>query len=190
MEGNGGSRTLYTTLMNKKNLLASKFPVRNSGEAGNSSCAEPIALIENDVVDQTPEDTHGQNDLGFNDNILLEMLISQATKSQAEVFKHIFCERNVNCFKQYILTCLEKWKSDHYFHDKIETIFALTQYPDEHYALLLIYVFQGELGHLCQYYSHGCKHVPFQTHLQFSPLEYLAASLNRESELKWKPYRI
>jgi hypothetical protein len=87
MEGNGESRTLYTTSMNKKNLLASKFPVRNNGDAGNSSCAEPIALIENDVVDQTPE---GQNDVGFNDNIILEMLISQATKSQAEVFKNIF----------------------------------------------------------------------------------------------------
>ena len=62
---NGGSRTLYTTLMSKKNLLALKFSVQHIGEAENSSCTEPIALIENDVVDQTPVNTRGQNALDF-----------------------------------------------------------------------------------------------------------------------------
>ena len=95
--------------------------------------------------------------------MLQKFLMSQASLIKAEVFKHILCERNMQDFKQFILTCLERWKSGHYLQDKIETIFTLTQYPDDHYSFLFVYVFEGEIGHLCQYYSYGCKHVPVKT---------------------------
>jgi hypothetical protein len=56
--------------------------------------------------------------------MLQKNLMSQASLIKAEVFKHILCERNMQDFKQFILTCLERWKSGHYLQDNIETIFT------------------------------------------------------------------
>ena len=120
--------------------------------------------------------------------MLQKNLMSQASLIKAEVFKHILCERNMQDFKQFILTCLERWKSGHYLQDKIETIFTLTQYPDDHYSFLFVYVFEGEIGHLCQYYSYGCKHVPVKTRSTSTLFEALTVLLNLETGLKWKSY--
>ena len=81
------------------------------------------------------------------DDRLLKLLSAQASKLQAEVFKQVLFEGNVDNFKQFILTCLDKWKSDNYIHDKVETILALTNYPNEHYGVFSVYVFEGEIGH-------------------------------------------
>ena len=120
--------------------------------------------------------------------MLQKNLMSQAFLIKAEVFKHILCERNMQDFKQFILTCLERWNSGHYLQDKIETIFTLTQYPDDHYSFLFVYVFEGEIGHLCQYYSYGCKHVPVKSRSTSTLFEALTVLLNLETGLKWKYY--
>jgi hypothetical protein len=93
------------------------------------------------------------------------MLSTKARRVEAEVFQHMLCEKTVDCFEKVIYSCIEKWKTDHYEHGKVGTIFAVTQYPDEHYSILIVYVLQGGIGHLCQYYSYGYSHVPTKTGL-------------------------
>ena len=122
--------------------------------------------------------------------MLLKMFVTKARRVEAEVFQHMLCEKTVDCFEKVIYSCIEKWKTDHYEHGKVGTIFAVTQYPDEHYSILIVYVFQGGIGHLCHYYPYGCSHVPTRTGLRIQILEELEASLNRKSGLMWKSYHI
>ena len=122
--------------------------------------------------------------------MLLKIFVTKARRVEAEVFQHMLCEKTVDCFEKVIYSCIEKWKTDHYEHGKVGTILAVTQYPDEHYSLLIVYVFQGEIGHLCHYYPYGCSHVPTRTGLRIKILEDLDASLNRKSGLMWKSYHI
>ena len=119
------------------------------------------------------------------DDRLLKLLSAQASKLQAEVFKQVLFEGNVDNFKQFILTCLDKWKSDNYIHDKVGTILALTNYPDEHYGVCSVYVFEGKIGHLCQYYCYGCNHVPIKNKFPSTVIRNLLTSLKRVSDLKW-----
>ena len=122
--------------------------------------------------------------------MLLKKFVTKARRVEAEVFQHMLCEKTVDCFEKVIYSCIEKWKTDHYEHGKVGTILAVTQYPDEHYSLLIVYVFQGGIGHLCHYYPYGCSHVPTRTGLRIKILEDLEASLNRKSGLMWKSYHI
>ena len=57
--------------------------------------------------------------------MLQNHLMSQASLIKAEVFKHILCERNMQDFKQFILTCLERWKSGHYLQEKSKLFLPL-----------------------------------------------------------------
>ena len=122
--------------------------------------------------------------------MLLKKFVTKARRVEAEVFQHMLCEKTVDCFEKVIYSCIEKWKTDHYEHGKVGTILAVTQYPDEHYSILIVYVFQGGIGHLCHYYPYGCSHVPTRTGLRIQILEELEASLNRKSGLMWKSYHI